>query len=292
VRVAASARGDSTLVRQLRTLLFFALSARGRVPPFGPQARPEQSQENAELARREFGLGPESLLAFEGDSAQRIILPPAEVGPDGRPNEIGAASIARYRLFYGMLGFHDRRTLLLADTAPRLLWWVAARPGQPVRRDSLDRPPLQLLQVRLASGNTTAARELLREWDYQLYLGEPGTPMLTDDHLWVAESYLELGDSATALARLRDYAAKLPRGQLMRLPGSAVNTPPMALPAFYFLPRFWLRYGDLAYAMHQRDEAIRAYRFIEGLWADADPVFQPTVQRVRTRLAELTGRAN
>jgi tetratricopeptide (TPR) repeat protein len=99
------------------------------------------------------------------------------------------------------------------------------------------------------------------------------------DHLFVAESYLELGDSAAALERLRDYARKFPR---------SIHAPFQ----LNFVPRFWIRYGDLAYALHQREEAIHAYRFITELWADADPIFQPAVQRARTRLAELTGGAN
>jgi tetratricopeptide (TPR) repeat protein/TolB-like protein len=258
---AALARGDSSLVQvsardtSVGLLLGYVspkFGARGRWYGYGPNV--------TDLIRRELGLGPDSLLPFEADSGRRSyrFLPELR-GPDGRPNAKGDSALAADRLYYSVQGFHDRRTLLVADTLAR-----------PQRDDWL-----HLFQVRLTSGDTAGARELVRRWDSHLYLGATSYPWLGTWHVYVAESYLELGDSATALERLRDYARKFPH--------SPLYTPPTDV------PRVWIRYGDLAYALHQREDAIRAYRFIAELWDHADPVFQPTVQRARTRLAELTG---
>lgn len=275
---AAMARGDSTL-QQLGTAQLWAGPVRGRVSPSDPALGAAKAQEDLEVARREFALGPDSLLRVEADSGRQIMLGPRLRRPDGRPTVAGDSAIVRMRLYLSVLGFHERRTLLLRDTAEQ---YPEAGGRNAVR------PPVHRVQVRLASGDTAGARELLRLVDYQLFLGEPSTQLLTDAHIWAAESYLELGDSAAALERMRDFARKLPNSQLVPLGG--LFSTMMGAPTFYFLPRFWIRYGDLAYALHHRDEAIRAYRLIEGLWADADPVFQPTVQRARTRLAELTAR--
>jgi len=271
---AALARGDSSLVDITSNVGDNIAVALGRIPPAWATLAPEVVGYSpvTDQIRRTLGLGPDSLLPFEADSGRNTFrFRPENVGPDGRPNATGIAGHAELRLYYSIVGFHDRRTLLVADTVDRPPWGL--------RDLRMASHPYQVFQVRLASGDTAGARELLRRADYQLLLGAPSHPWLSVDHLFVAESYLELGDSAAALERLRDYARKFPRSLHF----------PLQLP---FLPRFWIRYGDLAYAMHQRDEAIRAYRFISELWADADPLFQPTVQRARTRLAELAGRTN
>jgi len=272
---AALARGDSSLVDITSPQVTNVIAvAQGRIPPAWATAAPEVFGYSpvTDQIRRELGLGPDSLLPFEADSGRSTFrVHPNTIGPDGRPTAAGIARHAELRLYFSIVGFHDRRTLLVADTVDRPPWGLGD-----LRMAS---HPYQVFQVRLASGDTAGARELLRRADYQLLLGAPSHPWLSVDHLFVAESYLELGDSAAALERLRDYARKFPRSLHYPL-------------QLGFVPRFWIRYGDLAYAMHQRDEAIRAYRFISELWANADPIFQPTVQRARTRLAELTGRTN
>ena len=226
-------------------------------------------------SKRVFGLGPDSLLPFEADSGRRTFrFRPENVGTDGRPNAAGSANLAKWRLYYSIIGFHDRRTLLVADTVDRPPWGLELRGAMVMALH-----PYQVFQVRLTAGDTAGAREVLRGADRQLLLGAPSHPYLGVEHLFVAESYLELGDSAAALERLRDFMRKFPRSTLAAL-------------HVIYMPRIWIRYGDLAYALHQREDAIRAYRFISELWADADTLFQQTVQRARTRLAELTGGTN
>jgi hypothetical protein len=272
VATAALARGDSSLV------WITSPSARGNVavvlgryPPEWATVAPDTYGyiPLTDQIRRQLGLGPDSLLPFEADSGRSFRYRPEHVGPDGRPNAAGIAWHDRQRLLYSIVGFHDRRTLLVADTVDRPPWGLADGTAR------VPSHPYQVFQVRLTSGDTAGARELLRRADYQLLLGAPSHPYLLVNHLFVAESYLELRDSAAALERLRDYALKFPR---------SIHAPFQS----YFVPRFWIRYGDLAYALHQREEAIRAYRFISELWEHADPLFQPTVQRARARLAELT----
>jgi hypothetical protein len=270
---AALARGDSSLVEITSLTGDNIAIALGRIPPEYATEAPGQYGYTpyTDQIRRSWGLGPDSLLPFEADSGRSTFrVRPENVGPDGRPNATAISRRAELRLYFSVLGFHDRRTLLVADTVDRPPWGLGGA-------GRVSTHPYQVFQVRLTAGDTAGARELLRRADYQLLLGAPSHPYLSVDHLFVAESYLELGDSAAALERLRDYARKFPR---------SIHGPP----ELTYVPRFWIRYGDLAYAMHQRDEAIRAYRFISELWDHADPLFQPTVQRARTRLAELTGR--
>ncbi len=221
------------------------------------------------MVRRNLGLGPDSLLPLEADSGRGFRFRPGSLGPDGRPNAAGRSALDAARRLYSIVGFHDRKTLLVADTVDRPPWGLAGG-------ETMALHPYQVFQVRLASGDTAGARGLLPGMDRQLELGAPSHPWLGIEHVFVAESYLEIGDSVAALERLRDFARKFPRSTL-------------TVAHAYYIPRFWVRYGDLAYALHQRDDAIRAYRFISELWADADSLYQPTVQRARTRLAELTG---
>jgi tetratricopeptide (TPR) repeat protein/TolB-like protein len=263
----ALARGDSSLLG-LRVAVWTLGVAVGRDPLKWATAEDAYGYlPYTDMIRRWLGLGPDSLLPFEADSGRGgFRFRPEALGPDGRPNALGNSRLAMARLYYSVVGFHDRRTLLVADTVDRPPWEIVA--GLPLH-------PIQVFQVRLTSGDTAGARELLRRADYQLMLGAPHHPFMGLRHVFVAESYLELGDSAAALERLRDYARRFPRSSI-----GYTHVPDV--------PRIWIRYGDLAYALHQRDDAIRAYRFITELWADADPLFQPTVQRARTRLAELT----
>lgn len=211
------------------------------------------------------------MLPFEADSGRAFRFRPDWLGPDGRPNAAGRSAFDAARLLYSIVGFHDRRTLLVADTVER--------PSLQLGSQTAALHPYQLFQVRLTSGDTTGARELLRGMDRQLELGAPSHPWLGVEHVFVAESYLEVGDSAAALERLRDFVRKFPHSTL-------------AIAEAYLIPRVWVRYGDLAYALHQREDAIRAYRFLSELWADADPAYQPTARRARARLAELAQSAH
>ncbi len=273
VGIAALARGDSSMRFNWDGSLVNLGSAIGRLPPDWRWTWGYLSW-IADLTRRDLGLGPDSLLPFEADSGRGFRFRPEWLGPNGRPNEAGRSAFDAERLLWSIVGFHDRRTLLVADTVDRPPWRLGAASVW-----NMALHPYQVFQVRLVSGDTAGARELLKGMDRQLLLGAPSYPYLGAQHTFVAESYLEVGDSAAALERLRDFARKFPHSTL-----SMTQT--------WYIPRFWIRFGDLAYALHQREDAIRAYRFISELWANADSLYQPTVQRARARLAELTGRAN
>jgi hypothetical protein len=264
---AARARGDTARARTLWWPVSWLQRLAGRPTVLRPHSEftrpPLPFRTHYDLLS--WGLAPETLTVFERDLVHEIPLERRNVGPDGTPNAQAQAYIRQTLLYLSMTGFHERRVVLTHDTLSWNLPWRT--------------PWLHRFQLRLVAGDSAGARALLSRMDYQLYLGDPTAATLRDDHLWVAESYLQLGDSAAALERMRDFARKLPRSAF----GFAM---------WDWLPRFWLRYGDLAYAMRQRDEAVRGYRFIASLWANADPFLQPTVQRVRARLAELTAARN
>ena len=107
-----------------------------------------------------------------------------------------------------------------------------------------------------------------------------------DDGGWMflAESHLELGDSATALERLLEWERRwvfLARESYIMEQVSPQRT------SSRLIGRTWLLYGDLAMAAGRRAEAKRAYGMVAGLWAHADAPLQPAVQRATAALARL-----
>ena len=162
-----------------------------------------------------------------------------------------------------LAGFHARRTGPALDTAAR--------------------HPLKRFQAWFARQDLSRARAALQEFDRELLARHPATP---DDGGWLfsAESHLELGDTATAFARMREFGRRWPS----LIPGAYI------LEMRYFqstTPRLWgrawLLYGDLAMARRESADARRAYGMVLALWDRGDDVVQPFVTRARTALASL-----
>lgn len=162
-----------------------------------------------------------------------------------------------------LAGFHARRTGPALDTAAR--------------------HPLKQFQAWFARGDRARARAALEEFDRELLARHPATP---DDGGWLfsAESHLELGDSATAFQRMREFGRRWPAA----IQGAAI----LEQRYFHFSTarlwgRAWLLYGDLAMARREPADARRAYGMVMTLWERGDDVVQPFVTRARTALASL-----
>jgi hypothetical protein len=217
-----------------------------------------------------LGVAPPVPEPWERDLT--TMVPPSARRPDGSLDSATAEFLKDPQRELSLFQFHARRQRLVRDTAE-------ANAGTFPR-----------FQQALVSGDTALARDQLAAMDAMSYLDDlPGTMPWYANLPLVAEAHLELGDSSGALAVLRNAASKW-----REIPSGSWSTPYWWLPAnmagqLVGGPRLWLLYGDVAYAKGLREEAIRAYRFIADLWASADPEYQPTVQRVRARLAELTG---
>ena len=149
--------------------------------------------------------------------------------------------------------------------------------------DTAARHPIKRFQAFLARGDTARARAALADYDRELLARHPATP---DDGGWLfdAESHLELGDSATALARLVEWERHwvfLARG------GDILEDQYFQRGTQRLFGRTWLLYGDLAMAAGKRDEARRAYTYVTTVWDKADAPLQPAVARARAALARL-----
>jgi tetratricopeptide (TPR) repeat protein len=101
--------------------------------------------------------------------------------------------------------------------------------------------------------------------------------------LSAALGYLELRDSATALARLLDFKRRFPYLQPNERPVGGFVFGSM------LWPRTFLLLGDIAAALGRNEEAVAAYRRAAGLWQSGDADVQPLVQRARAAAARLGG---
>jgi tetratricopeptide (TPR) repeat protein/TolB-like protein len=162
---------------------------------------------------------------------------------------------------------------------------------------SLDRPPAlraldtaavdQRVQVMVHAvrRDTAALRRALAGLD-SVALATPREVQTAVNFQFAAEGYLLLGDSATAYARLVEFDARF----LFLGPLAPYNNGFGNLTAsIQTWGRTWLRLADLAAARGDRAVAARNYRRVIGLWQNADPAFQPMVQRAREALARLGG---
>jgi TolB-like protein len=152
-----------------------------------------------------------------------------------------------------LFGFHARRTRPASDTAS---------PSAIVR-----------FQAFLALGDTVRARRALDEYD--AWGADRAQDAWTGYEMLAAESRLQLGDTATAWQRIEPLR--------QRLPGYAFAQ------GTYAIGRALLLYADLAAATGHPAEARFGYRMVVGMWAKADPAFQPAVARARAALARLGG---
>jgi hypothetical protein len=148
--------------------------------------------------------------------------------------------------------------------------------------DTAARHPLKRYQAFFARGDVARARAALAEFDRELVARDDHT---ADDGGWLfsAESHAELGDSAVAFDRMREFGRRWP----LSLNG------PVILEDRYFqimttrlFGRAWLLYADLAKARSQNADARRAYRMVVALWEHGEPVVQPMVARAKAALAQ------
>jgi hypothetical protein len=174
------------------------------------------------------------------------------------------------------LAFHTLRTRQATDTASEF---------------SLFR-----FQSFLALGDMTRARRALA--DYDAWGNARADDYWDAYEMFAAESYLELGDTATAWARIEPFARRWPgyeinqaflwdhiRFDLATTSGAFGNF----RSSWSVLGRAWLLYADLAMATGHRDEARRGYTMIVGMWEHGEAPVQPLVARAKATLAKLGG---
>jgi eukaryotic-like serine/threonine-protein kinase len=172
--------------------------------------------------------------------------------------------------------------------------------------DSLDRPYLTLVYTYARGGRVAEARRLLQG---SLGLGTQfhgGKRMRLAARGALAEAegsdqsaidaYLEWNreDGVCVVCGLYEAATVYDRmgraDSAIAYFESAVNTPNVAGRIFnesYTLAPSYKRLGELYEARGDRNRASEYYGRFVALWKDADPVLQPTVKDVRTRLARL-----
>lgn len=215
----------------------------------------------------------------------------------GAPSPATRYHLAVMRLAHGM----TVDSLVEIETAYRD-WFVARRP--PMQRDewswlslrssllaSLGRPrplpalpepnePVMRMVILLARGDT-AARAALLEVDSSFMRALPEAGDALSAYL-VALAWLQLGDSAVAESRLRDFQARLPFTALLSAAGPDVFFLPFAV-----LPRAWTLIGDLAAARGDAAAARAAYTRALAVLESADAELQPAVARIRQARARL-----
>ena len=171
-----------------------------------------------------------------------------------------------------------RAPSLLAGT---LIWAdFAARGNQWPVTDTANGDPRIALVSTLATGDTARFRARLARFD-SLALAATEEP---DNGLALLgiEAHLAVHDSAGAMRWFTHFTEQ-----------TWNQSPIMDQPASGFVfegllwPRLFLRGGDLAAGLGQRDVATRAYRAVVGYWAHGDADVQPFVQRARAALARL-----
>lgn len=145
--------------------------------------------------------------------------------------------------------------------------------------------PILRFDAHLARGDTGRAREALASLDADL--AESAPDWFDGNLLFSAEAHAMLGDSVTALERMRRFGRDWPRywTQYLFLMNLSVGGQPNT--ATRLVGRAWLLYGDLAMSRGTPEEARRAYRMVVGLWEGGEPPVQPLVARARAALAQL-----
>ncbi len=165
---------------------------------------------------------------------------------------------------------------------PTLAWVDFQSRGAewPAGLDTMGTDPRLRLVAVVATGDTARARRALVRYDSttNAEADEPdyGFTLLS------ANTHLLLGDSASALLRLRRF-----RDLTWRRTPMAVRMATGWSYSGLIWARSFLLLGDLAAAQGQRAEAADAYRRFVGMWQHADPEALPLVQRARDALARL-----
>jgi tetratricopeptide (TPR) repeat protein len=157
--------------------------------------------------------------------------------------------------------------------------------GSGPQLDTAAAHPIRRAQALLARGDTARALTLVRTYDVEL-AARPA--FANDDGAWLftAELLVALGDSAMALRRLQDWAARWPA--FSHPAGFVLDITPLSSGLTVRLAtRTWLLLGDLAAAAGRNRDARHAYRMVLGMWQGGDAPVQPTVARVRAALERL-----
>ncbi len=145
------------------------------------------------------------------------------------------------------------------------LWWWAARSDTAAIQRYLERgghEPISLAALALARGDTADA--ILR-----LETVEPG---------W-------LGSNLTVLVRARLLVAVGREAEALEvLQGRYINDWPLASRVMWIMER-----ARLADRLGQNESALRDYRFVSQVWADADPELQPIVREAEGAVTRLGG---
>jgi TolB-like protein len=150
--------------------------------------------------------------------------------------------------------------------------------GMSVRRDAVDTTVMMQMVRSFQAGDTAAARVHLGVLDHRL--AEIPLPELRlEANTLLTLAHLRLGDSLRALEHARSFARHLPRAPL-----AAPFTGENPVYAGHLLARGALLAGDLASAMGEPALARAAYAHVVALWDQADPEYQPAVDRARAAL--------
>jgi hypothetical protein len=160
-----------------------------------------------------------------------------------------------------------RATLSIALRAPRKTW--------PAFDSASNLDLKRQAAAALARNDTTSLRRAARALDSAAHAGFAGFLPERGFSLVAADAYLALRDSASALKMVRwvlDSAVKLTPFN---------STVDYAQGFGYTVPRIILLRADLAAALGRADEARLWYKRLLDLWANADPEFQPLLERIR-----------
>ena len=136
--------------------------------------------------------------------------------------------------------------------------------------------------IALSTGDTARLRAAATALDSAAAALNGAGVSDTVHSLVAAEAWLVLRDTASALRSVR-FALDRSTAMSQYFP----QQQPSGIPPVYFVPRTMLLRADLAAATGQRDEARLWYRRFIDIWATADPILQPLVERARKALAAL-----
>jgi len=136
----------------------------------------------------------------------------------------------------------------------------------------------------LAAGDTGAARSMLAREDSDIASNSRWRMASRESEAIFAsaEQHLALGDTSGAEAQFARIEEVFIDAQFRFSPLLRGYGRP-------WIGRAWLRHGDVLAARRHRDDAIKMYRRVVGLWGgiETDPEITPVVDSARSRLASL-----
>ncbi len=174
------------------------------------------------------------------------------------------------------------RSLFLMTSAP---WTLdLPRTGDQRDLDTASADPRTRLVAFALSGDTARTRAQLALVDSALGVQPRELPVAAGWQM-TAEVHLHVfRDTATALARLLEFEARLP---FLNPTATYLTNLGNVTIAMQTWGRTFLRLADLAAARGNTTVATRNYRRVIALWETADPAFRPHVAHARAALARL-----